>query len=117
VLEKVERMVWLLDFYGPLLTERQRRIMQLHYENDWSLGEIAGEMQVTRQAVHDILRRAEKSLEQYEDRLGLVEKFRLDRRRIAEAYGLLKELRTGYHEGKANRVLQLLEEVLATQGA
>ena len=56
-----------------LLTERQKRIMQLYYDNDWSLGEIAENYEVSRQAIYDVLRRAEKALEQYESRLGLVE--------------------------------------------
>lgn len=114
MLQKVERMAWLIDFYGALLTERQRRIVQLHYDHDWSLGEIAEEYGITRQAIYDILKRAEKSLEQYEERLRLIEKFKDDRRRIAKAYGLLTELKENYNEKKAAQVLALLEEVLET---
>lgn len=115
MLERVERMAWLIDFYGPLLTERQRRIMELHYESDWSLAEIAEEYGVTRQAIYDILRRAGKALERYEERLQLIDKFLGDRRRISEACALVKELRANYNETKAARVLAILEEILGNE--
>lgn len=65
----------LLDFYGPLLTERQRYTMEEHYENDRSLAEIAEELGVSRQAVHDNLQRAIHLLEEYEVKLGLVKEY------------------------------------------
>ena len=60
------------DLYGPLLTPRQQEAIRLYYEQDMSLAEIASECQVSRQAVHDILRRAEVALEKYEQKLGLL---------------------------------------------
>ncbi len=62
----------LMDFYGPLLTKRQRYCMQQHYEHDLSLGEIAEDLEISRQAVHDNLQRASQSLQAYEDKLHLV---------------------------------------------
>jgi predicted DNA-binding protein YlxM (UPF0122 family) len=91
MLEKRSHIILLKDFYGPLLTEKQQDVMSLHYENDWSLAEIAGHMQITRQAVHDILKRAETALQVYEDRLGLVGRFVGIRRRLHEVYGLLQD--------------------------
>lgn len=75
MLEKLVRLALLYDFYGPLLTEKQRQFMELYYQQDWSLGEIAAHFGVSRQAVYDLLRRAEAALEEYEDRLHLVERF------------------------------------------
>lgn len=72
---------YLLDFYGALLTERQRYCMQEHYENDLSLGEIAEELKVSRQAVYDNLQRANQILDDYEAKLHLVEQF-LEREEI-----------------------------------
>ena len=72
---KIARLSWLLDFYGPLLTERQRRMVELHCHDDLSLAEIAEEYGVSRQAVHDGLKRAERALEGFEERLGLLSKF------------------------------------------
>jgi hypothetical protein len=89
MLEKVERMVMLKDFYGPLLTDKQQMVLNLYYENDWSLSEIADNMKVSRQAIYDLLKRAEKSLEGYETSLSLVGKFLRTRKQIIEVYALL----------------------------
>ncbi len=75
MLEKVVRMGLLLEFYGPLLTEKQRQMAELYYDQDLSLGEIADESAVSRQAVHDSLQRTEKLLEKYERKLGLAAKY------------------------------------------
>jgi RNA polymerase sigma factor (sigma-70 family) len=72
ILEKLGRLAQLYDLYGPLLTPRQQEAVRLYYEQDMSLAEIASECQVSRQAVHDILRRAEVALEKYEHKLGLL---------------------------------------------
>lgn len=85
MLEKLSQMVWLKDFYGPLLTEKQRAILSLYYENDFSLSEIADDMNISRQAVYDLVKRAEHQLLQYEEKLGLVEKFQYTRRQLEEA--------------------------------
>lgn len=62
----------LLDFYGPLLTERQRLCYELHHESDLSLGEIATELGISRQAVHDTMQRATQLMASYEEKLHLV---------------------------------------------
>ena len=68
---KAVRVGRLLDLYGPLLTDRQRQFMKLHYEDDLSFGEIAKEFTVSRQAIHDAVKHAEQSLEEYDQKLGL----------------------------------------------
>ena len=60
----------LFDFYGQLLSERQRQVMELYYEENLSLGEIAEEFNISRQGVYDALKTAQKSLEHYEEKLG-----------------------------------------------
>lgn len=72
-IEKVTRIGDLFDLYGSLLTDRQREMVELHYFDDWSLAEIAEQQHVSRQAVHDNLRRAEEQLESYEAALGLLQ--------------------------------------------
>jgi len=66
---------WLLDFYGAMLTDRQRTAIEMHYGEDLSLSEIADALNITRQAVHDSLKRGEKTLYNYEDKLGLLERY------------------------------------------
>ncbi len=67
----------LLDFYGQMLTEKQREVVELYYNEDLSLGEIAQNCQITRQGVRDSIKRAEATLLQFEERLGLAQRFRL----------------------------------------
>ncbi|MCR5452106.1 MAG: helix-turn-helix domain-containing protein [Lachnospiraceae bacterium] len=65
----------LFDFYGDLLNEHQRRICEASFMEDLSLAEIAEEMDMTRQGVHNHLVRAQKALDEYENKLGLYRKF------------------------------------------
>lgn len=74
MLEKTTRVNFLFDFYQSLLTDKQRLYMQLYYLDDLSLGEIAEQYNVSRQAVYDNVRRTETMLEDYEDKLKLFEK-------------------------------------------
>ncbi|HLR10770.1 MAG TPA: putative DNA-binding protein [Sporosarcina sp.] len=74
-LVKTTRINFLFDFYQSLLTEKQRTYMKLYYLEDLSLGEIAEEHEVSRQAVYDNVRRTETMLEDYEKKLQLFSKF------------------------------------------
>lgn len=71
-MEKFVTQALLFDFYGALLTEHQRQIFQDVVFDDLSLAEAAEEYGVSRQAVHDIVKRCTKALEDYEDKLGLI---------------------------------------------
>jgi len=109
----LDRFAWinlLYDFYGPLLTDRRRQVLELYYEQDFSLGEIAGELSVTRQAVHYTLKRAEESLEHFEQKLNLAARYLSDRNRIGEALAALDELGAGREKAVA-RLRQLLQEM------
>ncbi len=66
---------YLYDFYGELLTEHQRKVYEMSINEDLSLSEIADTLSISRQAVHDMLKRCDRQLEEYEDKLHLVEKF------------------------------------------
>lgn len=112
MLEKRSHIILLKDFYGPLLTSKQQDVMSLHYENDWSLAEIADHMKITRQGVYDILKRAETALKEYEDRLGLVGRFMETRQRLQEVYELIQEQPEGAEKDKALQILQEISEML-----
>ncbi|MTT32301.1 putative DNA-binding protein [Terrilactibacillus sp. BCM23-1] len=75
MLEKTLRVSALYDFYQTLLTPKQQQYMTLYYLNDFSLGEIAEEFEVSRQAVYDNLKRAVVMLESFESKLGLLSKY------------------------------------------
>lgn len=72
-MENIARRSLLLDYYGGLLTEKQREIFDLYHEQDLSLGEIAQLQDVSRNAVYDLLNRTEEKLKYYESVLGLIE--------------------------------------------
>ena len=98
----------LLDFYGPLLTDKQRMSLQLHHEDDMSLGEIAEELGVSRQAVHVNLQRARHILNDYESKLHLVAQYE-------QREGLLSQLKATLpkevlSETKVQQVLAQMEE-------
>jgi predicted DNA-binding protein YlxM (UPF0122 family) len=67
-----QRQVELFERYGELLTEHQRRVLGLYLRDDWSLSEIAQSQEISRAAVHDMVRRASVTLEEYEAKLGLI---------------------------------------------
>ncbi len=76
LIEKTFEISLLYDFYGDLLTPRQRNILQYYYEDNYTLGEIAEEINVSRQAVYDAVHKAERALHSYEEKLGLLKRFR-----------------------------------------
>ena len=76
MLEKVNQINELYDSYKELLTDKQRTYIELYYHEDLSLAEIANEMGVSRNAVHDNIRRTEKLLVGYEEKLEIYEKDR-----------------------------------------
>ncbi|WP_425388529.1 putative DNA-binding protein [Bacillus solimangrovi] len=91
VIEKTTRVNFLFDFYQSLLTEKQRNYMSLYYLDDYSLGEIAEEFEVSRQAVYDNIKRTEAMLEQYEEKLLLFKRFQERQTIIANLKVLVKE--------------------------
>jgi len=73
--EKNVRISYLFDFYGDILSEKQNRAVELYYNDDLSLGEIAEQFGISRQGVRDLLKRSETLLADMEEKLGLAEKF------------------------------------------
>ena len=77
--ERVE-LNYLLDFYGPLLTEHRQELLRLYCEEDLSQQEIADQLNITRQGVFDTLAKAKRQLAGYEAKLGLVYRHRAQAR-------------------------------------
>ncbi len=83
-MEKIFEQGMLYDFYGELLTEHQRSIYEDAVFNDMSLGEIAAERGISRQGVHDLIKRCDKILLDYEQKLQLVARFARAKHTVAE---------------------------------
>ena len=75
MIDKFTKESLLFDFYGQLLSTRKRQVTGLYYGEDLSLSEIAEQFGISRSSVHESLKSAEKSLEEYEEKLGLVKKY------------------------------------------
>lgn len=90
--DKLVQIALLFDFYGQLLTEKQIEIVDMYYNNDLSLGEISEQKGISRQGVYDTLRRAEKTLYQYEEKLGLVDRFLKQKEDMQKTIEMLDEL-------------------------
>ena len=89
--EKNMRYCLLLDFNGEVLSDNQREMMDLYYNEDFSLSEIADEIGITRQGVRDAVRRAEESLDSLEEKLGMIARFDRLRAQRAEIAVLLSD--------------------------
>ena len=83
--EKTVQMTMLYDFFGDLLTEKQKEYFDLYYNEDYSLSEIAENVGITRQGVRDIIVRAENTLVQAEEKTGIIKRFTEINRALAEA--------------------------------
>ena len=102
----------LFDFYGKLLTKRQKEAMELYYEENLSLSEIADEFQISRQGVHDALKNAEKALKGYEEKLGLVEKLQASRQAIEEIDAEIDELTADCSDERTAAKLQRIKDII-----
>lgn len=103
-MEKIDRQVFLYDFYGELLTEHQRQVYEDAVLNDMSLGEIASELSISRQGVHDLIRRCDKLLEGYENKLHLFERFRETRHQVEEIRKLAADCPKEAQQDHLNRI-------------
>ena len=104
--EKIEQ-AYLYDFYGELLNEHQRHIFEDYIFNDLSLGEIASEEGISRQGVHDMIKRCTKKLMDYENKLHLVEKFMAIKENVGEIHELAKQ----FKESKDDNILKDIETI------
>lgn len=91
-IDEITQASLLYDFYGQLLSKRQKEVMELYHEENLSLSEIAAEFGISRQGVHDALKNAEKSLKGYEEKLGLVAKFRRSSEAVNEIDGIIDDV-------------------------
>lgn len=82
-MEKIFEQALLYDFYGDLLTEHQRQVYEAAVFDDMSLGEIAEEQGISRQGVHDLIKRCDKILAGYESKLHLLNRFAMAKEKIA----------------------------------
>ncbi|XMB66830.1 putative DNA-binding protein [Mycoplasmatota bacterium zrk1] len=91
MIEKTDKIINLFDFYQNLLTEKQQNYIKSYYEDDLSLSEVAEKFEVSRNAVHDNLKRVESMLNDYEDKLKLLEKHKKKIKLLGELRKVISE--------------------------
>ena len=112
------RMTMLFDFYGELLTERQKEFFDLYYNEDLSLSEIAENSGISRQGVRDVIVRAEGVMQEVEDKTGLIRRFLLMQKHIAAIQDAAAQLKTlNYRQYEDPRIEKLTDEIVAASQA
>lgn len=98
----------LYDFYGQLLSTKQREAVSLYYNDDLSLSEVSEVMGITRQGVRDLVKRSESELYEYEEKLGLFERFE----RVGECALRIRTLAESICKSSDSAVSKTAEEIL-----
>ena len=106
-MEKFVEQTFLFDFYGELLTERQRQVYTSVVFEDYSLSEVAEELGISRQGVHDLVKRCSQTLKGYEEKLHLVEKFVSVREKVKQ----IDELLDGYEKENAEKLVADIRKI------
>ena len=109
-LEKTNRINLLFDFYEQLLTEKQQTFLKHYFHEDFSLGEIAGEFQISRQAVYEHIKRAEQMLVAYEEKLGLLQKHEQRLSRIEQLRLTVND--SGLEDKHKHKMNELLDQLM-----
>ncbi|NLY67626.1 MAG: DNA-binding protein [Tissierellia bacterium] len=119
MVDKLVEIGILFDFYGKLLSKKQYSVVELYYLHDLSLAEIGEELDISRQGVYDILKRAEENLYQYEERLNLVKKFYKNEKTLEEIYKLAQDIEEETRkidnrelQGKVNDLIDKIRKII-----
>lgn len=111
-MDEILKQTLLFDFYGELLTEHQKEIYSQVVLEDYSLSEIAKDSGISRQGVHDLIKRCNKTLEGYEEKLHLVEKFMSVREKVHQIDTLLENYENQDEKVLIQQVKQLSGEII-----
>ena len=111
-MNEILKQALLYDFYGELLTRHQREIYGQFVLEDLSLGEIAKEAGISRQGVHDIIKRCGQALTGYEEKLHLVERFMAVKEKVEEIDGLLDRYEREPEEAVLRKIRELSGEII-----
>lgn len=111
-LNRIVELSLLYDFYGALLKEHKRRVFEDYILNDLSLSEIADDCRISRQAVHDTIKRCTRELEEYEQKLCLIKKFQIIKGKVSEIQEAATRMKEGKEAGEINQIETLSNEIL-----
>ena len=111
-MERFVEQALLYDFYGELLTENQKNVYEDVVLNDYSLSEVAEEKGISRQGVHDLIKRTNKALTEYEDKLHLVERFLHIKEKVSQIQETVEQAETIEKHQLIERIESISNEIL-----
>lgn len=101
----------LMDFYGDLLTDKQRDTLDLYYNRDYSLAEIAEDLDISRQGVRDFIKRGEKQLAEFEEKLGMVKKYGIISSEILNIEKIMDDNSTIIAQSVKDEIMKILNRI------
>lgn len=111
-MESIVKQSLLYDFYGELLTEHQRSVYEDVVFNDMSLSEIAEEQGISRQGVHDLIKRCDRILSGYEEKLQLISKFEKTREMVQKIQSLTQDFKKTKDEALIGEIEQISSDIM-----
>lgn len=111
-MEKIFEQAMLYDFYGELLNDHQKSIYEEYVLDNLSLSEIAEERGISRQGVHDLIKRADKTLNEYENKLQLIRKFMNIKDKVNRINEISVEMTEGVDKERATKIISITNEIL-----
>ncbi len=111
-MENIVKQALLYDFYGELLTEHQKSVYEDYILNDIGLSEIANEKGISRQGVHDLVKRCQKTLEGYEEKLHLVDKFLKAKKEVSKVNELALQFELTGDKTLIKEITKISENIL-----
>lgn len=110
-MDLIFRKTLLFDFYGDLLTKKQKEVYQLYQLDDLSLSEIGENFSISRQGIYDTIKRCDKQMEHLEEILGLVDKFVISRERIELIKSMIEEFKDNQNIDIINKIDIIVNEI------
>lgn len=111
-LDRIVALSMLYDFYGSMLKEQKRQVFEDYILNDLSLSEIASERGISRQAVHDTVKRCEKELLEYENKLCLIHKFNIIKEKVSQIHEAATHMDGQFNIEDLSKIENLSNEIL-----
>lgn len=111
-MDKILEITLLYDFYGELLTDKQKQIFEMYHLNDLSLGEIGEQLKISRQAVRDSLKHSENSLKEYENKLELISKFICNKAYIEQIQQIINSLKQSALSEQSIKCLEQIDKLI-----
>lgn len=111
-MEKIVEQAMLYDFYGELLNDHQKSIFEEYVLDNFSLSEIAEEHGISRQGVHDMIKRTDKTLNEYEEKLHLVRKFMAVRENVNEINAIAKKITGEDNREAVTQITHITEMII-----